>query len=207
MNGNIKNTRLLAAVMFTDIVGYTALMQKNEKQAMYMRICKRRALEMNIVKHQGKVVQYFGDGSLSIFKSSLNAVTSAINIQNILQKKLVPVRIGIHLGEIVYNNDGIYGNAVNIASRIESLSLPGSVLISNSVYLEVKNQTEIKTAALGTFEFKNVEHPIKIYTLKNQESEIMFKQINNKWDKIQSKRVVTDLVKTVLSNIDTGINN
>jgi class 3 adenylate cyclase len=111
------------------------------------------------------------------------------------------------LGEIVYNNDGIYGNAVNIASRIESLSLPGSVLISDSVYLEVKNQTEIKTAALGTFEFKNVEHPIKIYTLKNQESEIMFKQINNKWDKIQSKRVVTDLVKTVLSNIDTGINN
>ena len=138
-----KKIRQLAAIMFADMTGYTALMQEDEHLANILRNRQRQALESFIPGHNGKIIQYFGDGTLSIFGSAIDAVKSAIEIQKELQKEpKVKLRIGLHSGDIVYDSEGVYGDCVNIASRIEALSVPGAVLISDKVFDEVKNQVK-----------------------------------------------------------------
>ena len=134
-----KNRRI-AAIMFTDIVGYTALMQKDEAAAMAMRTRHRSTFQENHDTHTGEIVQYYGDGTLSTFSSAVKAVECAISIQQALQKeKPVPIRIGLHLGDIVYDGTEVYGDGVNLSSRIESLGVAGSILISGKLNDELKN--------------------------------------------------------------------
>jgi len=129
------NIRLLAAIMFTDMVGYTALMQEDEDRAIQLREKHRRILEKEIASHQGKILQYYGDGTLSIFGSAIESVRCAINIQREMQQNpKIPLRIGIHIGDIVYEDDGVYGDGVNVAARIQSLSVPGVILISDKIF-------------------------------------------------------------------------
>src|SRR5918993_2578041 len=147
-----RQVRQLAAIMFADMTGYTAMMQENEQRASILRDRQRRTLENFIPDNNGKIIQYFGDGTLSIFDSAIDAVKSGIEIQKELQKEpKVLLRIGIHSGDIVYDKEGLYGDCVNLASRIEGLSVPGAVLISDKVFDEVKNQTTIRTQLLGKF--------------------------------------------------------
>ena len=161
-----SGTRKLAAIMFTDMVGYTALMQHDEKQAKTNRDRHRKILTSIIQKNSGTILQFYGDGTLSIFNSAVDAVTSAVNIQMQLQNDpKIPLRIGIHSGDVVHDEEGIYGDGVNIASRIESLAVAGSVLISGKVYDEIKNHTQFQTKSYGPFQLKNVEHPTRIYGL------------------------------------------
>jgi len=161
--------RQLAAIMFADMTGYTAMMQEDEQRAKTLRDRQRYILENFIPSHNGKIIQYFGDGTLSIFDSAINAVESAIEIQNELQKEpKVQLRIGIHSGDIVYDNEGVYGDCVNLASRIEGLSVPGAVLISDKVYDEIKNQNKIKSTQLGKFNLKNVKRPVDVYAIANE---------------------------------------
>ena len=160
--------RQLAAIMFADMTGYTALMQEDERHAKVLRDRQRRTLETIIPAHKGKIIQYFGDGTLSLFDSAINAVQSAIEIQNELQKEpKVLLRIGIHSGDVVYDSQGVYGDCVNLASRIEALSVPGAVLISDKVYDEVKNQSGIKCTPLGKFSLKNVKRQVEVYAIAN----------------------------------------
>ncbi|MCP5106181.1 MAG: adenylate/guanylate cyclase domain-containing protein, partial [bacterium] len=136
-----EGKRLLAAIMFTDMVGYTALMQENEQQAKINRDRHRKIQQEAVSRHGGKILQYYGDGTLIIFNSAIEAVGCAVDIQTELQKAPpIPLRIGIHTGDIVYDDEGIYGDGVNIASRIEGLSTSGSVLISDKLAGEIKNQ-------------------------------------------------------------------
>ncbi len=168
-NTSSPRVRQLAAIMFADMTGYTALMQEDEGKAKILRDRQRYILEKFIPGYNGKIIQYFGDGTLSIFGSAIDAVKSAIDIQNELQKDpKVLLRIGIHAGDVVYDSQGIYGDSVNVASRIEALSLPGAVLISDKVFDEVKNQTEIKTAQLGKFNLKNVKRQVEVYAIANE---------------------------------------
>jgi len=161
--------RQLAAIMFADMTGYTAMMQDDEQKAKTLRDRQRYILETLIPAHNGKIIQYFGDGTLSIFDSAINAVQSAIEIQNELQKDpKVLLRIGIHSGDIVYDHQGVYGDGVNLASRIEALSVPGAVLISDKVYDEVKNQNKIKSIPLGKFNLKNVKRQVDVYAIANE---------------------------------------
>ncbi len=161
--------RQLAAIMFADMTGYTALMQEDERNAKLLRDRQRRTLENLIPAHRGKIIQYFGDGTLSLFDSAINAVQSAIEIQTELQKDpKVLLRIGIHSGDIVYDSQGVYGDCVNLASRVEALSVPGAVLISDKVYDEVKNQTTIRCRPLGKFNLKNVKRPVEVYAVANE---------------------------------------
>jgi TolB-like protein/Tfp pilus assembly protein PilF len=163
-----KSHRMLAAIMFTDMVGYTALMQENEEQAKKNRDRHRQVLTESITQHGGKILQYYGDGTLSIFKSAIEAVDSAIQIQKALQiSPVIPLRIGLHIGDIVYDDEGVYGDGVNVASRIEGLAVSGSVLISGKVYDEVRNHHDFATNSLGTFTLKNVQKPIEVYALSN----------------------------------------
>ena len=113
-----QKTRKLVAIMFTDIVGYTALMQGDEKVAIKVRVRHREVFEQQHESHQGKIIQYYGDGTLSIFESAVQAVDCAIQIQNLLIEGdgnlAVPLRIALHLGDIVYDRTEIYGDGVNI---------------------------------------------------------------------------------------------
>ncbi len=163
-----QRVRQLAAVMFTDMTGYTAMMQEDEQKAKVLGDRQRQTLEKFIPGHQGKILQYYGDGTLSIFGSALDAVKCAIEIQKELQTEpKVQLRIGLHSGDISHDAQGVYGDCVNVASRIESLSVPGSVLISDKVYDEIKNQSEIKTSLLGKFNLKNVKRQVEVYAIAN----------------------------------------
>lgn len=161
-------TRQLAAIMFTDMVGYTAMMQENEQKAIAFRDRHRKVLEENTKKHNGKILQYYGDGTLTIYGSAIEAVLSAIKIQQSLRvDPVIPLRIGIHTGDIVFDEDGVYGDGVNVASRIESLAAAGSVIISEKVYDEIKNQPEFKIKAMGEYKFKNVIKPMEVFAICN----------------------------------------
>ena len=162
-----KSTRLLAAIMFTDMVGYTALMQEDEQKAKQNR--DRKILQDSIATHQGKILQYYGDGTLSIFNSAIEAVNCAIKIQQELQTEpKIPLRIGMHTGDIVYDDEGVYGDGVNVSSRIEGLATSGSILISGKVFDDIKNHHVFKTVNLGTFDLKNVKKSVEVYAIGNE---------------------------------------
>ncbi|MEH6536370.1 MAG: adenylate/guanylate cyclase domain-containing protein [Psychroserpens sp.] len=161
--------RQLSAIMFTDIRGYTALMQQDEEHAIEIRNRHREVFNSLNKKYNGELINYFGDGTLSIFKSSIEAIKCGIEMQKEFQKEPhIPVRIGVHLGDIIRTESDIIGDAVNIASRIESLGVAGSVLLSDKVNEQLKNQRGIKTQLLDTFEFKNVNDPIPIFAIANE---------------------------------------
>ena len=146
--------RHLAAIMFTDMVGYTALMQENEELALERRRIHKSILEESFAKYNGILLQHYGDGTLSINTSAVKAILSAIEIQTLNRRDKIDTRIGIHIGEILKDENGIYGDSVNIASRLESLALPGSILISEKLFDDVKNQGNIQAKSLGYFELK-----------------------------------------------------
>ncbi len=159
--------RQLAAVMFTDIEGYSALMQVDEKKAFDIRRRHREVFNTCTEKYGGKVLQYFGDGTLSVFNSALHAVQCAIEMQKAFhQLPKVAVRIGIHTGDIFYSEEEAVGNGVNIASRIESIAKAGSVLISEKVYDDIHNQEGFKTRYIGKANLKNIREPIGIYAME-----------------------------------------
>ena len=164
----VQTTRLLAAVMFTDIVGYTAMMQEDEDKANRKKERHRQVLNERATAFDGQVLHYYGDGALTIFNSAYNAVMCAIKIQNDLADPYLPLRIGLHMGDIAYNDEDAYGDAVNIASRLEPLAISGGILISQKVNNEVRNHRDIRTKELGTFELKNVKYPISIFAVTNE---------------------------------------
>lgn len=160
--------RQLAAIMFTDIKGYTTLMQEDEKRALEIRNNHRKTFELTTEAFNGEILQYFGDGTLSIFKSTVEAVECAIEMQLTFLKHKIPVRIGIHVGDIMFSKDDIVGDAVNVASRIESCADAGSVLISDKVHDQIRSHRHIKTQFLDAYEFKNVDNAIPIFALSNE---------------------------------------
>lgn len=161
--------RQLAAIMFTDMEGYTALMQKNEQAAIERRARHREVFEKAMTDHGGKIIQYYGDGTLSIFSSAIHAVNAGLEMQLMFRKEpKVPLRIGIHIGDISMDDSGVYGDGVNIASRIESTAVPGSVFISDRVFDEIKNQPQVNIISMGLFELKNVLRPVEIFAIVNE---------------------------------------
>ena len=162
--------RQLAAILFADMTGYTALMQENEQLARLKRRRLKEVLEASIARFNGKVLQSYGDGSLSIFSSAIDSVRSAIHIQQQLQEEepKVDLRIGIHTGDVIIEEEAIYGDGVNLASRIESMGVPGGIFISEKVYDEIKNQDDISTRELGYFELKNIKQPVRIFAIANR---------------------------------------
>lgn len=164
-----KKVRQLVAIMFTDIVGYTALMQEDEEAAANVRARHREVFQQQHTVHQGEIIQYYGDGTLSVFKSAIEAATCAIGIQRLLRVgEPVPLRIGLHLGDIVFNNTEVYGDGVNFASRIESMAVAGSILLSGKINDELKNHTAISTASLGHFELKNITESVEVFAITNE---------------------------------------
>lgn len=164
----MSQSRRLAAIMFTDITGYTALMGNNEQKAFEL-LKKNRELQKPVIEqYNGQWIKELGDGVMSSFNTVSDAVNAAMKIQKkCIEAKEFQLRIGIHLGEVVFENDDVFGDGVNIASRIESLGIPGSVLLSKSVRDQLKNKSEFQFTSLGSFDFKNVEEPLEVFAVSN----------------------------------------
>jgi TolB-like protein/Flp pilus assembly protein TadD len=161
--------RQLAAIMFADMVGYTALMQEDEGLARASRDRNREALVRRVGEHEGKILEFYGDGALSIFRSAIHAAQAAISVQGDLRTPPpVPIRIGLHTGDIVHDDQGAFGDGVNLAARVQALAAPGGILISEKVFDEVKNQRGIDTTSLGYFALKNVKRPMELWAIANR---------------------------------------
>ena len=118
--------RKLAAIMFTDIAGYTSQMSKDQDIALSMLDTKRKALQPLIQKHKGTLVKEMGDGTLSHFPSAIHAIKCSTELQKSLNNNdRLNVRIGIHHGEAIFRDDDVFGDVVNIASRLETMAPPG----------------------------------------------------------------------------------
>jgi TolB-like protein len=155
--------------MFADIVGYTAIMQEDEAQASLFRNKLQKKLELEVTGHNGSILQFMGDGALCSFSSSTEAVRAALAVQLEMQTApIVPLRIGMHTGDIMSEGNTVYGDGVNIASRLESFAVPGSIFISEKVYDDIKNQKDLKAISLGKFSLKNVKKPIEIFAISNE---------------------------------------
>ena len=155
--------------MFTDIVGYTALMGRNEQMAFKLLETNRQIHKQVIQRYNGKLIKELGDGVMASFHTVSDAVNAAIEIQKACTaSKELSLRIGIHEGEIIFENNDIYGDAVNIASRIQTLGVPGSILFSKRINDEIKNKSEFQTISLGYFEFKHVNERIEVFALVNE---------------------------------------
>ena len=151
------------------MTGYTALMQQNEQLAKDKRRRLKEVLETSVSAYNGKILQYYGDGALSIFNSAIDGVNCAVEIQQTLQQEpKVELRIGIHTGDISIEDETIYGDGVNLASRIESLAVPGSIFISEKVFDEIRNQENLTAREMGYFELKNVTKPVRIFAIDNK---------------------------------------
>ena len=168
----MSTKRQLVAIVFTDIEGYTSLMQQDEKRSIEMRNAHRSIFESATEKFNGKIIQYFGDGTLSIFTSSVEAVESSIAMQQGFVEANIPVRIGIHVGDIVQTDNDIIGDAVNVTSRIESCAISGSIIISDKVHDQIRSHPELQAVFLDAFELKNVAEAIPLFAIENKEIKV-----------------------------------
>ena len=157
--------RRLVAVMFTDMVGYTALIQTDERLAVDTRQRYVAALDRQHDAFGGTIVQRLGDGSMSMFPSSFAAVGAAVAMQQELAAQDVPLRIGVHVGEVVVEPERLTGEAVNIAARIESFAVPGGVMLSDAAYDQIRNRSDVAVVALGRFRLKHVGRPFELYAV------------------------------------------
>src|SRR6476469_5572606 len=160
----MPTSRHLAAIMFTDIVGYTALMGEDERKAFDLLRKNRNIQRPLIKKHSGAWIKEIGDGVLASFHTVTDAVICAIEIQkacgNINDLKL---RIGIHLGEVVFENNDVFGDGVNIASRIQAIAAAGGIYVSGSVYNNISNKKGLETRFVREETLKNVKEPVPVY--------------------------------------------
>jgi len=161
-----EGKRKLSAIMFTDMKGYSAEMGINEEQTLKKLWRYEKAMKEVIKEHEGRVVKTIGDAIMGDFNSAVNAVKAALEIQNLLKKEDIKIRIGIHLGDVIHKGGDIFGDGVNIASRIESICEPGHIFISEDVYNQVKGKIHAGFENLGNRPLKNIESPPKVYKLK-----------------------------------------
>ncbi|MEK7683969.1 MAG: adenylate/guanylate cyclase domain-containing protein [Verrucomicrobiota bacterium] len=165
--------RKLAAIMFTDMVGYSALSQKDEALSLELLAEQERLLRPLIAKFQGLVIKTMGDGFLVEFASALAAVRCAVEIQEALALrngvapggKTFQIRIGIHVGDVVRRDHDVFGDGVNIAARIEPLAEPGGICISEDVARQIQNKIGQTLVRIGPGELKNIQLPVVIYKL------------------------------------------
>jgi len=165
--------RRLAAIMFTDIVGYTSLMGRDEKKAFRLLEKNRDIHKPIILKFHGKFLKEIGDAVLASFKSVSDAVLCAKEIIKSTKNETdLSLRIGVHEGEVVFKNGDVYGDGVNVASRIQELAVPDSILISDRVYDEIKNKSDLQFVHLGAFHLRGDSKIREIYAMSGVELRI-----------------------------------
>lgn len=160
-----KEDRRLAAIMFSDIVGYTKIMEADEAAAIEVLARNGKIHREAIARRGGRLLKELGDGVLASFDSVSRAVDCAREIQGALRDDGYQIRIGIHLGEVIDSGRDVFGDGVNIASRIEGVAAPGTIVVSEAVFHNIKNQGNIKVTDLGERELKHIAHPVHLYEI------------------------------------------
>ncbi len=167
----MPETHRHAAIMFTDIVGYTRLMGSDEEKAVDMLSRNRTIHQSCIEKFNGTLIKEIGDGILASFSLASEAVRCAMEIQKGCKERGIPLRIGIHEGEMIFSGSDVIGDGVNIASRLQEDAQEGCISISDTVYRDIKNKTGLKAISIDEKKFKNVDDPIKVYRIYSDEYE------------------------------------
>jgi adenylate cyclase len=170
--------RRLAAILAADVVGYSRLMGANEAGTLVaLKAHRRELVDGMIAEHQGRIVKLTGDGILVEFPSVVNAVKCAAEIQRKMRDRNIDVpedrriefRIGVHLGDIIFEDNDIYGDGVNVAARIEGIAKPGGVAVSGSVRDNVGNRLDLTFEDTGEQALKNIERPVRVYNVRLDE--------------------------------------
>lgn len=158
----------LSAVMFIDVQSFTRAMHQDEENAIYQLEVIRRIVEKHHHVNDGRIIQYYGDGCLTIFSSVSSAVNCAIRIQReVYSRSVLPLRIGIHMGEIIEKDGAIYGEVVNTTARIEAAAPAGGILISENAFKNMRALNHIEMMDMGEMIFKNIDTPIRTYAVNS----------------------------------------
>ena len=182
--------RKLAAIVFTDICGFTQLMSRDENKAMSLLDQQRTLLKPIIKNFNGEWLKEIGDGVLISFPSAVKAVTCSLEIQRILaHNPELTLRIGIHIGDVIKKGGDVFGDGVNIASRLEPLAEPGGICVSERVHEDIKNKPDISAAFQEEQLLKGIDKPIKVYSIFTQmgstdEPKVQKDQINSNKNKV-----------------------
>ena len=196
----MPQSRQLAAIMFADIMGYTAMMQDDEALAIQLKNKFKDKLEAELSLHGGRLIKFSGDGALCTFSSAYEAVKAAIDTQLYMQEiPVVPLRIGIHQADVVFDETDVYGDGVNIASRLESMAVPGSIFVSGKIVDDVKNHKEIQTVSLGRYILKNVKEPFEVFAITKAGLQVPInKKLEGKAEKYVDKTAARKTRKKVV---------
>ena len=172
----MSETRKIAAILVADVVGYSRLAGADEDRTLSrLRGLRSDLIDPAIAAHHGRIVKRTGDGSLIEFRSVVDAVRCAIEVQNGLiernagvpPERRIEFRFGIHLGDVVEESDGdLMGDGVNIAARLEGIAKPGAICLSEDAYRQVKGRLDLAVTDLGPIELKNIAEPIRVYSLQ-----------------------------------------
>ncbi len=172
----MSETRKIAAILVADIVGYSRLAGADEDRTLArLRALRSDLIDPTIAVHHGRIVKRTGDGSLIEFRSVVDAVRCAIEVQNGLiernaglpPERRIEFRVGIHLGDVVEEADGdLMGDGVNIAARLEGICEPGAICLSEDAYRQVKGRLDLAVHDLGPAQLKNIAEPIRVYSLE-----------------------------------------
>ena len=170
-----RTQRRLAAILAADVVGYSRLMEQDEAGTVAVLKERRKGTLVPLVaEHQGRIVKLMGDGVLVEFNSAVNAVACAVELQKrmaaandrVLEHQRIVLRIGINLGDVIVEGGDLYGEGVNIASRLEGIAEPGSILVSGTAYDYVKNKAGVGFDELGPRSLKNMGEPVRVYRVR-----------------------------------------
>ena len=172
----MSETRKIAAILVSDVVGYSRLAGADEDRILArLRTLRSDLIDPLISVHHGRIVKRTGDGIVIEFRSVVDAVRLAIEVQSAMVERNAEVpkdrrivfRIGIHLGDVVEERDGdLMGDGVNIAARIESIAEPGAICLSEDAYRQVKGRLDLAVSDLGQTQLKNIAEPIRVYSLQ-----------------------------------------
>src|SRR5246500_1998146 len=172
----MSKTRKLAAILVSDVVGYARLAGVDEDRILArLRALRSDLIDPTIAVHHGRVVKRTGDGAIVEFRSVVDAVNFAIEIQRAMGErnaevapdKRIEFRIGIHVGDVVEESDGdLMGDGVNIAARVEGIAKPGAICLSEDAYRQVSGRLEMEVTDLGPTQLKNIDRPIRAYSLQ-----------------------------------------
>ena len=170
-----EHSHQLAAILFADIVNYTAMMQEDENTALEKITRFRHVIDIIVEELEGKIIQYYGDGCLVLFNSATDAVEFAKLLQtDFNEEPKVPVRIGIHMGDVLIRDGNVFGDVVNIASRIQALSPPGGIYVSEMVYRNIANKKGMDSVFIKEEVLKNVKTPVRIYEVLTEYSKTVY---------------------------------
>ncbi len=165
---NESSDSRLAAIFFTDLVGYTSLMGKDDKKAMKVLHLNRQLHSQSFEKYGGVFVKEMGDGVMAYFSSAYNAIKCALELQKNISEipADIQLRIGIHFGQAIFENEDVFGDTVNIASRLESLSDPDGIYVSQQVIDEISEHKDIQSVFVGKAKLKNVRNTVNVYAIQ-----------------------------------------